>query len=201
MGDLRRATDGHMQNGHDCESEFESTTESGRQRWRAAWPAIGAAAAAQAQSAVCRSTTPASAAGAESTAGFDAGASSRGQPTTAAAQAQSNARTGDERSASVARRRAAVSSTTRSGPQPVGGNALAATSQSDPPTGVEHASAFARAIRDPARALDPAGSGAPGHTARVRGAHCGADHSPTRAGKPLHGARKPDRRFQRCNSC
>src|SRR6478752_3969743 len=49
---LRRATDEHMQNGHDCESEFRSTIENGRERWASAWPAIRAATSSSAPSSV-----------------------------------------------------------------------------------------------------------------------------------------------------
>ena len=62
--DLRRASDGPMQNGHDCESGFESTSKSDHSRPQVAKLAFGSAATTGAQS-LGRSATTATATSAQ----------------------------------------------------------------------------------------------------------------------------------------
>lgn len=88
---LRRATDEHMQNGHDCESEFGSTSENGRQRWVSARPAIRTTTSPSASSSVGGSPSATAPPSAEPSscrgAAFGRTGTPSGQSATASAQA------------------------------------------------------------------------------------------------------------------
>ena len=103
MCDLRRAGDRPMQSRHDCESQFGSTNESGRQRRRAARPPLGATAAAREAPDFCAPATAAAAAGSQPTAPPGCSSAPRAQPTSTTTKTQPAARTGHERRTSGGR--------------------------------------------------------------------------------------------------
>ncbi len=164
-----------MQSTHDCESKFGSISET----------SFWATASTRAPSGVSWAAPTASASRSERTPGRGTGAPGR-EPTSAATQAQPDARTQPERSRLPlcsplclafyptfygAQRRGAICSATGSGSSACGEcgePALAAAAKSDSPSVVQRAAAFACAGRDTTRSVVTAGSRAACHIARVR---------------------------------